>query len=162
MATCAACGTSILFGGVKDGDLRFCNGKCQAKGHLVRIARSIPPDVIAQQTSTIYHGQCPKCHGPGPVDVHTSYRIWSALILTSWQSRPHISCKSCGRKSQIGDAFFSLVFGWWGFPWGLVITPVQIGRNVAGLFSRRGEHQPSKELERATGMMIATTAVAAK
>lgn len=159
MAKCNACGTTILFGGVRDGDLRFCNAKCHAKGYLIRIARDIPKDVIAQHTASIYHGTCPKCHGPGPVDVHTSHRIWSAVFLTSWRNQPHICCRSCGRKQQIGDAAFSLVLGWWGFPWGLIMTPVQIGRNLVGVFGRKGEHAPSVDLERIAGMAIASEAV---
>lgn len=31
MAKCGYCGTTILFGGKKDGDLRFCNDECHAK-----------------------------------------------------------------------------------------------------------------------------------
>jgi hypothetical protein len=156
MAACAACGTTIIFGGSRDGELRFCNATCHRKGYLVRVAQSIPADVIAQQTAAIYHGRCPRCEGPGPVDVHTSYRIWSALILTSWQSRPAIACRRCGRKQQAADAAFSLFLGWWGFPWGLVMTPVQVGRNVIGIFKSTSEHKPSANLERATGMLIAS------
>ena len=32
MATCASCGTTILFGGKKIGDKRFCDDKCAARG----------------------------------------------------------------------------------------------------------------------------------
>lgn len=155
MAACSACGTTILFGGTQDGELRFCNAKCHTKGYLVRIAQSIPADAIAQQASGIYHGRCPKCQGPGPVDVRTSYRVWSALLLTSWQSDPAICCRSCGRKKQAADALFSLLLGWWGFPWGLVMTPVQIGRNIAGMF-QSDDHQPSKALETATSLLLAS------
>jgi hypothetical protein len=159
MAKCNACGTSILFGGARDGDLRFCNAKCQAKGYLIRVARDIPRDVLVQQTAAIYHGSCPKCHGPGPVDVHTSYRVWSALVLTSWTNQNHICCRSCGRKQQIGDAAFSAMLGWWGLPWGLVMTPIQVGRNLAGIFGSKGEHSPSADLERAAGIVIASEIV---
>ena len=155
MKKCDACGTTILFGGVSDGGLRFCNATCHAKGSLIRVAAQIPPDVVRQQTGVIYRGQCPNCQGPGPVDVHTSYRVWSALVITSWQSRPRISCRSCGRRRQLGDAAFSLLLGWWGIPWGFIMTPVQIWRNVARAFNSQGEHEPSKDLERATGMAIA-------
>jgi hypothetical protein len=159
MAKCFACGTTILFGGTRDGELRFCNAQCAQRGFLVRVANALPPDVVLQQTQNIYHGACPRCSGPGPVDVHTSYRVWSAVLMTSWQSRPQISCRSCGRKSQLGDALFSLALGWWGFPWGLLFTPVQIGRNIAALFGSQGEHGPSKDLERAAGMVLAAHAV---
>ena len=48
---------------------------------------------------------------------------------------PQISCRRCGLKSQAAGAAFPLVLGWWGFPWGLVVTPVQIGRNIGGMTS---------------------------
>jgi hypothetical protein len=156
MAACATCGTTILFGGQREGDLQFCNAKCHQQGHLVRIARSINPDAIAQQSAAIYHGRCPKCEGPGPVDVRTSYRMWSALLLTSYNSNVIIACVGCGRKQQAADALFSLILGWWGFPWGLLMTPVQIYRNLAGMFGKSDEHRPSPELDRAVGLMMAS------
>jgi hypothetical protein len=158
MAKCAACGTTILFGGVQDSGMRFCNAKCHSRGSLLLIARQIPPDVLQQQTWAVHHGACPQCQGPGPVDVHKSYRIWSLVILTQWSNTPRISCKRCGVKAQLGDALFSLALGWWGFPWGLVMTPVQIGRNLAGVFRASPVTGPSPDLERAVSMTIAASA----
>ncbi|MFO0946564.1 MAG: hypothetical protein U1D30_11535 [Planctomycetota bacterium] len=42
---------------------------------------------------------------------------------------------------------FSGLFGWWGFPWGLVFTPLQIYRNVRGILSPPDSRVPSPELE---------------
>jgi len=155
MAACAACSTTILFGGVRDGNDRYCNNTCHQRGALLDIARQIPPDVLREQTGQVYRGTCPRCTGPGPVEVHTSYRVWSALLLTSFGSNPQISCRSCARKRQAGDALFSLVLGWWGFPWGLIMTPVQIGRNVFGMFRNVDSTGPSEQLERLVGMSLA-------
>lgn len=155
MAACSACNTTILFGGVRDGEKRFCNDDCHYKGYLLAVAREIPPDTLDQQTRSVYHGMCPNCQGPGPVDVHTSYRVWSALLMTSWRNQPRISCRSCGTKAQLGDAAFSLFLGWWGFPWGLIMTPVQITRNIIGLSSRRRSDTPSAELGRMVSMDMA-------
>ena len=154
MATCDACGTTILFGGVKEADLRFCNAKCRTRGALLSLARQVPPDVIKQQTWSVYHGSCPKCQGAGPVDVHTSYLVWSALVVTSWKSMPDVSCKRCGVKSQLGNAALSMLVGWWGFPWGLIMTPVQIGRNLHGVLRRGSTDGPSPNLERIVSMMM--------
>jgi hypothetical protein len=158
MAACGACGTTILFGGVKDADLRFCNANCHSRGVLVRIAQQLPRDAVKQQTWTVHHGACPKCQGAGPVDVHTSYQVWSALLLTTWKNTPQISCKRCGVKSQIGDTFFSLFLGWWGFPWGILMTPVQITRNMIGAFRSTSPNGPSPALEHAVGMLMAEEA----
>ena len=156
MASCATCRKTILFGGRRDGALKYCDANCQARGNLARYVQQIPHDFLAQQTAAIFHGRCPKCQGPGPIDVHTSHRVWSFLLLTSWKSRPQISCRSCGRKRQALDALYSFFLGWWGIPWGLVMTPVQIGKNITGMFAGRSENEPSQELQQATGMIIAS------
>ncbi len=158
MAACDACGTTILFGGVRDGDTRFCNQDCHANGYLALAARQIPADLIRQQADAVHHGMCPRCEGPGPVDVHTSYRVWSLLLLTSWKSRPQIACRRCGVKSQVGDALLCLFLGWWGFPWGLLVTPVQVARNIAGIV-RSKPPGASPELRHIVGLEIAADAL---
>jgi len=159
MAACAACNTTILFGGVRDGDARYCNNTCHQRGYLLQVAQQIPPETLRNQTQAVFHGSCPKCQGPGPIDVHTSYRVYSALIVTSWQNTPQISCRSCGVKSQIGNAVFSLFLGWWGFPWGLIMTPVQITRNIVAMFSKAHVDAPSEELHRLVSINLAAFAL---
>lgn len=88
MAKCDYCGTTILFGGRRQGDLRFCNDRCQNGGALISISRQLPESLVQPKIWEIHRGLCPKCGGPGPIDVHTSYRVWSALLVTSWSSRP--------------------------------------------------------------------------
>jgi hypothetical protein len=155
MASCDSCGTTILFGGVRQGDLRFCNERCRQKGFLLAVAQQVPEDVLSQYVQDAHQGQCPACNGPGPIDVHTSYTIWSLLVLTSWRSRPQICCQSCGTKSKIGGAVSSALFGWWGFPWGIIITPIQILRNVWGLFVVPDPAQPSLQLEKLLSINLA-------
>jgi hypothetical protein len=156
MARCAYCGSLVLFGGVRDGGLRFCNQKCHQNGYGLLVAEKLPQDVVSKHAGEIHRGLCPKCHGNGPVDVYTSYRVYSLLVLTSWSSRPHVCCRSCGIKSQIGDAFFSLLFGWWGFPWGLIMTPTQIIRNFIGMAKAPDPLTPSDKLNRMTRLLLAS------
>ena len=162
MAACSYCGTTILFGGTRDGDLRFCNQECQQKGFVAAVATKVPDTVLKEQVRKIHQGPCPKCGGSGPVDVHTSYRVWSALVLTSWSSRPHIVCRTCGVKARLGDSVFSVVFGWWGFPWGLVMTPVQLFRNLAGLVQINQPTAPSPQLVHLIRLHIAANAIEAQ
>jgi hypothetical protein len=49
----------------------------------------------------------------------------------------------------------SLFLGWWGFPWGLILTPVQIGRNLFGLVRSPSSFAPSAQLERIVRLTIA-------
>jgi hypothetical protein len=81
------------------------------------------------------------CGGNGPVDVFTSHRVHSMLYVTSWRSLPRISCRGCATKAQLGGLFYSLCLGWWGIPWGFVMTPVQIFRNLNGL---RQDPEPTR------------------
>lgn len=148
MASCSYCNGIILFGGRRYGEDRFCNERCANAGIAIAKSRSLSPAVITEFIQRVWHSPCPKCNGPGPVDVHTSHTVFSALIVTSWRSSPEVSCKSCGTKRQAKAAAFSLVAGWWGFPWGLIVTPIQVSRNVIGMLGGPGRDQPSPKLEK--------------
>ena len=119
------------------------------------VARTIPATIVERHTHEVHQGNCPQCNGPGPVDVHTSYRVWSAAIVTSWSSRPAVSRGGCGTKRKLGDALFSLLLGWWGFPWGVLVTPVQIVRNLIGVASKPAPDRPSPALERMVRLNLA-------
>jgi len=155
MAKCDYCGSTIIFGGKRDANGRFCNQKCQGRGGLLALSRQIPESAIKEQVWKFHQGPCPKCSGAGPVDVHVSHKVWSALVLTQWSSTPQTSCRGCGMKSQLAGTFFSLVLGWWGFPWGLLLTPIQIGRNLFGIARPPEPSKPSAQLEKIVRMTIA-------
>jgi hypothetical protein len=84
--------------------------------------------------------------GPGPIDLHVTHRVWSVLVLTRWETRPELSCRPCASKRRTGNLLVSLVAGWWGFPWGSIITPIQIARNVLGHFRGPDPNIPSQAL----------------
>ena len=155
MASCAYCDTTILFGGRRQGNLRFCNAQCEQRGAVAQAANQLPAEEVARYLGEVHRGNCPRCKGAGPVDVHTSYRVWSALLMTSWSSRPIVSCQPCGTKRKLGDAVFSVLLGWWGFPWGIVMTPVQVGRNLFGLTQRPHPTVPSASLEKMVRLQLA-------
>ncbi len=146
MASCAYCGETIVFGGVKAGDLRFCNAKCLDRARVLAAAAPVPEETVAEFARQIHEGPCPRCQGPGPVDVHMAYWVWSALAFTRWGNRQQVSCRKCAVKSQAGRLTLSALFGWWGFPYGLFITPVQIGRTVMALASPPRPTEPSARL----------------
>jgi hypothetical protein len=155
MKKCDYCGSRIFFGGVTQGPMHFCNKKCHQNGFLLPVANQLPPEMIQQQIELIHGGMCPKCKGRGPVDVHTSYMIYSAIILTQWSTRPQISCRSCGRKAQFGNLAISLLAGWWGIPWGLIFTPIQVVRNITALCTDPDPARPSAQLDRLVRLGLA-------
>ena len=154
MAKCGYCSTTILFGGLRDGNQRFCNNKCHYNAYVLRVSQAVPPELLERQVEEVFRGNCPKCRGLGPIDVHKIHRVWSAFVLTSWSSSPQVCCRSCGTKSQIGGALFSLALGWWGFPWGLILTPVQIARNIAGMSAGPDSSRPSADLRKLVQVSI--------
>src|SRR5579863_3490806 len=132
MAKCDYCGSTIIFGGKRQGEHRFCNDRCLGRGALLLVSKQVSEQVVHEALWKVHQGKCPKCGGPGPIDVHVSHKVWSALIMTRWSSAPRVLCRGCGIKSQLTDAGFSLALGWWGFPWGFIMTPILIGLNVVG------------------------------
>jgi hypothetical protein len=161
MANCSYCDSFILFGGASDNTGRYCNDKCQQAGHLLHISQRIPADKMDSWLAQVHQGECPRCHGPGPVDVHKAYRVWSAVFLTSWSTNPEMSCKRCARMRQIGATCFSGLLGWWGFPWGLVMTPVQVIRNIVDMIDGPPANRPSPLLMKYVRMQAAALVLAA-
>jgi hypothetical protein len=160
MTTCAACNQTILFGGHKEGDLRFCNEKCAKKGSILRDATQVPESAVLPRVWEIRNGRCPACSGPGPVELHKSYRVWSGLIMTSYSTRQNICCSRCARRARLKDAAFSFAFGWWGFPWGLIWTPIQVIRNLAAMTRAEDATVPSPELVMVVRLQLAVAASA--
>lgn len=159
MATCSACGGTILFGGRTVDGLRFCNLMCVEKGKLALAAARVPDGEITLTAAQIHGSTCPKCGGSGPVDVHISHQVWSAIYLTRWKSIPVLCCRKCGVKSQVGDLVFSMLAGWWGIPWGIFVTPMQVFRNIGELASPPSPARPSERLLNHARRLIASTAV---
>lgn len=147
MARCDYCNTSILFGGKKQGKRTFCNDKCMQNGSTIIRADRLPDHVVDAAVDELHQSDCPKCSGPGPTDVHVAHRVWSIVYLTSWNSSPNLCCRSCGRSSQLGSSMFCFFLGWWGFPFGFIMTPVQIARNLCGIFGGPHPDEPSEQLE---------------
>lgn len=158
MAKCDVCGTGILFGGVKSDGWRFCSQKCAGNPAWQAAMRLVPQDELDREIRTVHQGNCPHCNGPGPVDVHTSHTVLSALVFTRWSSPSIVACRSCGKKQQLKHLASSMLLGWWGFPFGLILTPVQVARNLGGLAGMSGPspETPSADLSRVVRLAIAS------
>lgn len=162
MGSCANCGTTILWGGVQHGRLTFCGESCAAGGTVLILAEEVPQEHAEALADEMRSQPCPKCQGRnGPIDVHVSHTVWSALILTSWKSSPELCCRGCATSAQVGAIALSGVVGWWGFPWGLIMTPVQICRNFGGLFFGPSRTRPSKQMIDTAKRILAARALEA-
>ena len=55
-------------------------------------------------------------------------------------------CRPCAVKIQAGNLVFSSLLGWWGFPHGPPITPVQVVRNLIAIVAPPDPSHPSPKL----------------
>ena len=54
-----------------------------------------------------------------------------------------------------------LGLGWRGFPWGLILTPVQITRNIIGMCAGPDPSRPSAELRKFVQVCLGAKMIAA-
>lgn len=165
MATCEQCRGTILLGGERFGEHRFCSRACY-EGFMVRVAeRAAGKDQLAGSVDGVFNGPCPVCRGEGPNDVHTAHKVTSFLVATHFSQQAQVCCKRCGNRMRMGALAHTAVLGWWGIPWGLVMTPVRIISNAAGCLGGPPK-EPSRELTRVIkvnlGERLAQTALAAR
>lgn len=155
MGSCSVCGNTIVFGGLREGRHRFCGDPCRRSGEILVATESVPIEEAEDRAGRMQEGPCPRCGGPGPIDVLASHWVWSAVFLTRWWSRPELRCASCVRKERGLAVGFSLLLGWWGIPWGPIMTVVQVAKNLGGLLGGPIPGRPSADLVRLARMQIA-------
>jgi hypothetical protein len=153
---CPTCGNSILFGGIKNGERKYCSKKCYEADEVNRFAVTIPDQVVEDLSYDIHDGKCPKCNGDGPIDVHKSYSVYSITLYTKWTTHEHIICKKCASKKQTTNLVSSLLLGWWGFPFGLIVTPIIALMNIIAMFQNRSTREPSKVLKKHSRSILAS------
>jgi len=106
MAKCGYCNSTIVIGGVNAGGSRYCNKKCQDNATILAVSQTVPAEVLDRHIDELWRGNCPKCKGAGPVDVHQVYEIWSALVVSRSTTTQMVSCRSCAKKRQFQGLFF--------------------------------------------------------
>ncbi|MBB6244018.1 hypothetical protein HDE79_003493 [Rhodanobacter sp. MP1X3] len=162
MSQCNNCGKSILFGGRTMEGYRYCGASCSKSHPLHRAAEQIPANILQQYVEQWRNGPCPRCkRQDGPIDVHSHHRVHSFVLMTQWHTQRSVCCRRCGRRGQIGSAFYAAALGWWGFPWGLLVTPIQIARNISGICRRQPE-RASADFERVVRLQLARQQLQAK
>ena len=156
MAKCAQCKHICFFNLKKSGDKVFCGDKCLQEALLEEACQRVDSALLQREIEAIFRGPCPRCSKQnGPVDIRRRHEVVSMLIITKWSTLSEFACKSCASKRQVASLLFSGVAGWWGFPFGLIVTPVQILRNGAEIL-KKNPLQPSPELHRAVQVQLAT------
>ncbi|MBA3929960.1 MAG: hypothetical protein C0521_10290 [Xanthomonas sp.] len=144
---CYSCGTTVAFGGVKDQGFVFCNKQCHVrKAHFLRDIAAVPDKDATAEAQRIKAGRCHHCGKNGGVDIHRSVFVWSAILITRTQENKLIGCSGCARKKQALDTLGTVALGWWGIPFGLILTPLGLLMNLGQMISSSTKEQPSKYL----------------
>jgi hypothetical protein len=121
-------------------DFDFPFSQAAGTGSLRQLAdlmmRFSPPDPaeVANLASELHGCPCPGCGRPGANDVRPIHRIYSAVAFTSHGHERKICCPNCARFACAKRFLQAAFLGWWGFPWGLVLTPwylVRLGWGMA-------------------------------
>ncbi|WP_442510063.1 DUF4190 domain-containing protein [Novipirellula sp. SH528] len=133
MPFCGACNSFIIGGGKSEDGKRYCNDKCLEHGRTINYVGDIPDEIVAQRAWQMRDATCPRCGGPGPVDYVGSRQVISVIILTRTSDTTVFGCKRCGNRTTIQSTAISMLTGWWGFPWGLIMTPIVVVSNIVSL-----------------------------
>ena len=115
---------------------------------MQQVAGCFSDDAIQEHVALVHQGDCPLCHGPGPVDVHVSHRVWSGPKVIRLSDRRLVCCRSCAVKARLRDTAFSLWRGWRGIPRVPWLPLLQALRNLGGLLSLPHPAYPSDALVR--------------
>jgi hypothetical protein len=152
---CDYCGTSLRGGYISsESGQRFCSDRCRESLYFIEAAGDIPHDKIMDATHALWKGRCMRCRLKGSkVDFRTHYWVHSMVFFTAWGSKVDMCCRGCGIKKNVQGMAYSLLLGWWGMPFGLFITPIQVTRNIRQMFRR--DLQPSAQLQGVARLQVA-------
>ncbi|NVK04656.1 MAG: hypothetical protein HWD92_07525 [Flavobacteriia bacterium] len=93
--------------------------------------RKITQAEVDRWISAIRRLKCPRCGlQHQPLTGGMIRRVTSYILFTSTLNRPVILCENCLNKKRTDAAFSTLLFGWWGFPMGLINTPISLIRSL--------------------------------
>ena len=71
-----------------------------------------------------------------------------ALLFTQYGCKTFFGCAGCARKAQALGFVGTSLLGWWGIPFGLILTPVGLVANVYHVFRSGFRREPSAMLRR--------------
>lgn len=75
------------------------------------------------------------------VDIRHYHRVISILYFTQYERKSRLCCQACGKKENMTAFWLSFFLGWWGLPFGLILTPVYL---IANLWEMRQHLHPGE------------------
>lgn len=155
MAVCDYCNQTFRLFGVYRNGYTCCSGNCADQLRVLKVLDQYPKEEIDQYVEHAHKGPCPQCGNNDRNDIHNSYRVASFLILTRWSTHTHFVSRQCAQREQYKAIGFSFLAGWWGVPFGLILTPVQIIRNIAAIMARPDPSRPSDRMQKVLKLNLA-------
>ena len=84
----------------------------------------VPPEFLPVLT-------CERCGQASPhLRVIVVHWVWSALFFTRHGHTPYLACPACGTRLLAVASVKAGLFGWWGVPFGPLLTPVTLWKNL--------------------------------
>lgn len=157
---CDYCGNSAKYMPIFDAGQRFCSKKCLHAARVSESAVDLSKVEIEQEASKIRSGACPECNQKkSPVEMRFYHMVISYIVLTRYTRKSRLCCARCGRKRNREAMLATALLGWWGFPWGVFMTPTYLIANLGEMFEKRKSDDPSEDLIREAKYRLAELAL---
>ncbi|NLY94931.1 MAG: hypothetical protein GXY23_13000 [Myxococcales bacterium] len=160
LGICHTCDAIILFGGIRRDGYHYCSRRCAEEAEMGRAVEMVPEEVAEQEAMRVRGDPCPDCgRADAGVDLRASHRCTGYLLHTSVVTERRICCRFCGARHALRAIAHSLLFGWWGFPLGPILTPIVVLRDLFVMIPRV-RRSPSPALVEAVRLDIAAGVLA--
>lgn len=88
-------------------------------------------DELDQYCDLIAELNCPLCGSRNSrINATMVKEVMSFILITNYSSKIKVGCQSCLDKANESATLKTALLGWWGFPWGLIRTPMALFANV--------------------------------
>lgn len=86
---------------------------------------------ITELSQKIRNLPCPLC-GSKTLKLNGTvmHTVKSFILFSSFRKEPIIACPDCLDKKNQESITSTVLLGWWGFPWGIIKTPIYIYYNI--------------------------------
>ena len=86
--------------------------------------QEIDNNVLIEYAELLQGLPCPICKSTNQkLNATMTGSVVSFIIMTSYKKELKIACPDCLDKANDSAMLKSALFGWWGFPWGVIRTP---------------------------------------
>ena len=86
--------------------------------------REVDDQTLSEYAELLRSLPCPVCRSTEEkLNATMTGSVVSFIIMTNYEKELKIACPNCLDKANNKAIIKSALFGWWGFPWGIIRTP---------------------------------------